>query len=134
MEPALALRALITHLKTARKGDTVGYGTTWRAKESTRVATIAIGYADGVHRMRSNRGHVLVRGRVAPLIGTVSMDAITADVSGIDGVSVGDTATLIGADGEERITAEQVGRWSGTISYEALTSLGQRVERVYRNS
>jgi alanine racemase len=98
------------------------------------VATIAIGYADGVHRMRSNRGHVLVRGRVAPLIGTVSMDAITADVSGIDGVSVGDTATLIGADGEERITAEQVGRWSGTISYEALTSLGQRVERVYRNS
>jgi alanine racemase len=134
MEPALALRALVTHVKTVRKEDTVGYGATWRAKEAARVATVAIGYADGVHRMRSNRGHVLIRGRAAPLIGTVSMDAITADVSGIEGVSVGDTATLIGRDGDERITAEHVGRWSGTISYEALTSLGRRVERVYRNS
>ncbi len=133
-EPALSLHALVTHVKTVRPGDTVGYGATWRAQEATRVATIAIGYADGVHRTRSNRGQVLVRGRRAPLIGTVSMDAITADVSDIEGVQVGDVATLIGRDGEERITAEEVGRWSGTISYEALTSLGPRVERVYRNT
>ena len=131
MQPALSLRALITHLKTVRPGDSVGYGATWRARDARRVATIAIGYADGVHRIRSNRGHVLVRGRRAPLIGTVSMDAITADVTDVAGVAVGDTATLIGADGDERITAEEVGRWSGTISYEVLTSLGPRVERVY---
>ncbi|HZQ50421.1 MAG TPA: alanine racemase [Candidatus Dormibacteraeota bacterium] len=134
MQPALSLRALVTHLKTVRPGDTVGYGATWRAREARRVATIAIGYADGVHRIRSNRGHVLVRGRKAPLIGTMSMDAITADVSDIDGVTAGDTATLIGVDGDERITAEEVAHWSGTISYEVLTSLGPRVERLYRNS
>lgn len=134
MKPALSLHALVTHLKTVPSGGSVGYGATWRATQRTRVATIAIGYADGVHRIRSNRGHVLVRGRKAPLIGTVSMDAITADVSDVEGVEVGDTATLIGTDGEERVTAEEAGRWSGTISYEVLTSLGPRVERVYRNS
>jgi alanine racemase len=134
LQPALSLHALITHLKTVRRGDSVGYGATWRARESRRIATIAIGYADGVHRIRSNRGHVLVRGMRAPLVGTVSMDAITADVTDVEGAAVGDVATLIGADGDERITAEEVGRWSGTISYEVLTSLGTRVERVYRNS
>ena len=92
---------------------------------------MAIGYADGVHRVRSNRGHALVRGKRAPLVGTVSMDAITLDVSDIEGVTEGDVVTLIGVDGEEKITAEQAGRWSGTISYEMLTSLGPRVERRY---
>jgi alanine racemase len=132
--PALALKSVITHLKTVERGATVGYGSTWRARDRARVATVAIGYADGVHRMRSNRGHVLVRGRRAPLIGTVSMDAITVDVSDIDAVELGDAVTLIGQDGEEKISAEEVGRWSGTISYEVLTSLGPRVEIVYRNS
>ena len=134
LQPALSLHATVTHLKTVRPGDTIGYGATWRAREASRVATIAIGYADGVHRIRSNRGHVLVRARRAPLIGTVSMDAITADVTDVEGAAVGDTATLIGVDGDEKITAEEVARWSGTISYEVLTSLGTRVERVYRNS
>jgi len=130
-EPVLALRAVVTHVKTIEAGATVGYGATWKATGKTRVATIAIGYADGVHRARSNRGQVLVRGRRAPLIGVVSMDAITLDVSGIPGVQVGDVATLIGADDGERITAEEVGEWSGTISYEVLTSIGPRVERRY---
>jgi len=92
---------------------------------------VAIGYADGVHRARSNRGDVLVRGRRAPLIGVVSMDAITLDVTDVPEVQAGDVATLIGADGDERITAEEVGEWSGTISYEVLTSIGPRVERRY---
>ena len=130
-QPALALRSVVTHLKMVEAGATVGYGATWNAPGKRRVATVAIGYADGVHRARSNRGHVLVRHRRAPLIGVVSMDAITLDVTDIPGVQVGDVATLIGADGEERITAEEVAGWSGTISYEALTSIGQRVERRY---
>jgi len=92
---------------------------------------VAIGYADGVHRARSNRGHVLVQGRRAPLIGTVSMDALTLDVTGVPDVQVGDVATLIGRDGDERITAEEVAEWSGTISYEVLTSLGSRVDHRY---
>ncbi|MHB8589731.1 MAG: alanine racemase [Candidatus Dormibacteraceae bacterium] len=130
-EPALALRSVVTHVKTVEAGATVGYGASWKAPGKTRVATVAIGYADGVHRARSNRGHVLVRGRFAPLIGVVSMDAITLDVTDVPGVRVGDVATLIGPDGGQRITAEEVGEWSGTISYEVLTSLGPRVERRY---
>jgi alanine racemase len=127
--PALALRAAVTHLKTVEKGATVGYGALWRATATSRVATVSIGYADGVHRARANKGQVLVRGRRAPLIGMVSMDAITVDVTDLPGVQLGDAVTLIGADGEERITAEEVAAWSGTISYEVLTSLGPRVER-----
>jgi len=127
--PALSLRSVVTHLKTVEKGATVGYGALWTAKGTTQVATVAIGYADGVHRARSNRGHVLVRGHRAPLIGMVSMDAITLDVTHVPGVKVGDTATLIGRDGEQVITAEEVAEWSGTISYEVLTSIGPRVER-----
>jgi alanine racemase len=129
--PALALRSVVTHLKTMAAGDTVGYGATWVAPARTRVATVAIGYADGVFRARGNSGDVLVRGRRAPLIGAVSMDAITIDVSGVDGVEVGDVVTVIGADGDERITAEEVAEWSGTISYEVLTAIGPRVKRSY---
>jgi alanine racemase len=110
-------------------GATVGYGSRWRAPRSARVATVAIGYADGIHRARANRGHALVRGHRAPLIGMVSMDAITLDVTHIPGVSLGDAVTLIGRDGEQVITAEEVAEWSGTISYEVLTSIGPRVER-----
>ena len=127
--PALSLRSLVTHVKTVEKGATVGYGALWTAPETSVVATVAIGYADGVHRARANRGHVLVRGQRAPLIGMVSMDAITLDVTRVPGVKVGDIATLIGRDGDQVITAEEVAEWSGTISYEALTSIGPRVER-----
>jgi alanine racemase len=129
--PALALRSVVTHLKTVGVGDTVGYGATWRSTGRTQVATVAIGYADGVHRARSNRGHVLVRGHRAALIGVVSMDAITVDVTEVPDVQVGDWVTLLGEDGGERITAEDVAEWSGTISWEVLTSVGQRVERRY---
>ena len=129
--PALALKSVITHLKTLEDGDPVGYGSRWRARGRRRIATIATGYADGVHRLRSNRGAVLVRGRRAPVVGTISMDAMTLDVTDVEAVELGDVVTLIGQDGGERISAEEVARWSGTISYEVLTSLGQRVERRY---
>jgi alanine racemase len=130
-KPALALRATVTHLKTVEKGATVGYGALWKAPGPARVATVAIGYADGIHRARANRGHVLVGGRRAPLIGMVSMDAITLDVTDVPDVLVGDTATLIGRDGDQVITAEEVAEWSKTISYEVLTSIGSRVERRF---
>jgi alanine racemase len=129
LEPALALRSRVAHLKTVPAGATVGYGATWTAVQPTRVATVPIGYADGVFRSRANRGWALVRGVHAPLIGMISMDAITLDVSGVNGVRVGDVVSLIGSDGAERITAEQVADWGGTISYEVLTAIGARVER-----
>src|SRR4029077_1213826 len=109
--PALALRSVVTHVKTGGAGDTVGYGATWAAPARTRVATVAIGYADGVFRARGNRGHVLVRGRRARRIGAVSMYAITIDVSDVEGADVGDVLTVIGADGDDRITAEEVAEW-----------------------
>ena len=131
LRPALALRATITHVRPLPPGATVGYGASWRAERLSLVATATIGYADGVHRARGNRGEVLVRGRRVPLIGRVSMDAITLDVTAAPDVEVGDTATLVGRDGEEAISAEEVAAWSGTISYEVLTAIGPRVERRY---
>jgi len=127
--PALALRSVVTHVKTVEKGAPVGYGAIWRAPTRSRIATVSIGYADGVFRARANRGQVLVRGRRAPLVGMVSMDAVTLDVSAVPEVRVGDVATLIGSEGEDRITAEEVAEWSDTISYEVLTAIGPRVER-----
>jgi len=132
LRPVLSLRARVAHLKEVAAGTSIGYGRTWTAAGRARIATVTIGYADGVHRSRSGRGWVLLRGRRAPLVGTVSMDSITIDVTGIPEVAVGEAVTLIGVDGEERISAEQVAGWSGTISYEVLTSLSKRVVRIYR--
>jgi len=130
-KPALQLRARVGHLKTVPVGMSIGYGRTWTADRPTRIATVTIGYADGVHRVRANRGEVLVRGTRAPLIGAVSMDSITLDVSALPEVKVGDTATLIGADGDGEISAQEVATWSETITYEVLTSIGRRVARSY---
>src|SRR5256885_15933314 len=106
-KPALELRAVVTHVKTVEKGATVGYGSLWRAPGQARVATVAIGYADGVQRARANRGEVLVRGRRAPLIGMGSMDPIPLAVSGVPEVQVGDVPPLIGRDGDGVVTAAE---------------------------
>jgi alanine racemase len=128
LRPALRLRATITQVKELPIGSSVGYGRTWVAARPARVATVAIGYEDGVLRSRSGRGEVVVGGRRAPLVGRVSMDQITLDVTDVPGAKAGDMVTLIG-DG---ISAEQVAEWSGSISYEVLTALGGRVTRVHR--
>jgi len=128
LRPALALRALVTRVQDVMLGQSVGYGQTWVARRPARIATVAIGYEDGVMRSRSNRGEVAIRGRRVPLIGRVSMDAITVDVSELPDTEPGEVVTLIG-DG---ITADEVAGWSGTISHEVLTSLGNRVARTYR--
>ncbi|MBO0706064.1 MAG: alanine racemase, partial [Candidatus Dormibacteraeota bacterium] len=130
LQPALRLRALVTHVKRVPEGAGIGYGQTWHARRESVIATIGIGYEDGVLRSRSSRGAVAVQGRRAPLVGRVSMDQITVDVTDVPGVRPGDVATLIG----EGITAEEVAEWSGTNSYEVLTSIGNRVERVYTGS
>jgi len=125
--PALALRADVTRVHEVARGGSVGYGRTWVAPRASRVATVAIGYEDGVMRSRSGRGELVVGGRRTPLLGRVSMDAISVDVSEVEGVRPGDPATVIG----EGISAEEVAEWSGTISHEVFTALGRRVERRY---
>jgi alanine racemase len=127
LRPALRLRAMVTRVADVARGESVGYGRAWVAPRAARVATVAIGYEDGVMWSRANGGSVVVCGRRAPLVGRVSMDAISVDVSDVPGVRSGDVVTLIG-DG---ITVDEVAEWSGTIAHEVLTSLGNRVTRMY---
>jgi len=129
--PVLALRTQVVFLKDVPRDTAVGYDSTWSAPRPTRVATLPVGYNDGVPWRLSNKGSVLVRGARAPIVGRVSMDYITVDVGHIPGVRVGDTATLIGSDGHATIPVAEVARHAGTISYEITCSVGKRVQRRY---
>ncbi|MEA2638818.1 MAG: alanine racemase [Chloroflexota bacterium] len=131
LQPAVGMRASVARVSDLGIGEGVGYGQTWRATRPTRVALVTAGYADGVSRALSNRGSVLVRGVRAPIIGRVSMDQITVDVTDIPGVAVGDVVTLFGSDGDAEISLHEYAGWCDTISYEALTRIGPRVARVY---
>ncbi len=131
LEPALALRSYVATVKPISAGQSTGYGRRFIAQEDSHIATIPIGYGDGVVRALANNGDVLIGGRRYPLRGMVSMDNITVDVGSEPGVRVGDVATLIGVDGAERQTAEDLARRIGTISYEVLCWISRRVPRVY---
>ncbi len=131
LHPALRLRTAITQLKEVARGESVSYGRTFVAPRGIRVATLPVGYADGCGRLLSNRGQVLIRGRRVPIIGRVCMDMTMVDVSGLTEVRVGDEAVLIGRQGAEEITADEVAEIQGTISYEILCRIGPRVPRVY---
>lgn len=130
-EPALELRSYVAALKPLAPGETVGYGARFAAAEPTWIATLPIGYGDGVRRGFERDGLVLIAGRRHPLAGRVSMDNITVDVGPRPEVSVGDPAVLIGRDGDERLTAEEVAGRIDTINYEVVTALLARVTREY---
>jgi alanine racemase len=134
LRPAMSLRSRVMQVKRIRKGDTVSYGRRYMSDGERTVAVLPIGYADGLHRSLSGRIDVLINGRRAPQIGTICMDACMADVTGIPGAAAGSVATVIGADGDERIFADELARLSGTISHEILTSISGRVPRVYVDS
>ena len=127
----VALRARVVHVRDAVPGSTLGYGATHRAVAAERWATLSIGYGDGLPRALGNRGHALIRGVRVPVIGRVSMDVTVVNITGMDGVGVGDVATLIGRDGSEEITVDAVAEQSGTISYEVLTGFTPRLPRVW---
>jgi alanine racemase len=131
LQPALRWRTIVTNVQTIDSGEGVGYGRTFRARKPSRIATLAVGYADGLHRTLSNRGMVIVRGRLAPIAGTISMDQAAADVTEIPGVQVGDVVTLIGSDDQAVWEAADVARVSDTIPYEILCAIGPRVTRRY---
>lgn len=129
LRPAMAWRGLVVHVKEYPAGRSLGYNRTYTTGKTTRIAVIPAGYADGYRRELSNRAEILVRGRRAPVVGMVSMDYIMADVSEIADVEVGTVATLMGTDGDETITAEELADRSGTIPYCVTTGLGSRVHR-----
>jgi alanine racemase len=131
LEPALELHSYVAAVKPARAGDSVGYGRRFVAEGDTKVATLPIGYADGIRRALSNNCEVLVRGHRYPLVGTVSMDNIALEAGGTTDIRIGDAATLIGADPPERVTAEELARRIGTINYEIVCGISARVPREY---
>ena len=133
LKPVLSLRTSIAQIRTVQPGRTVSYNGTFTAKQPTKIAVLPIGYADGVSRRLSNRGSVLIHGQRAPIAGLVCMDMLMVDVTKIAGVAVGDEAVLIGAQGSDRITADDIANWTGTIAYEVLCTIGPRIPRQYLN-
>ena len=134
LQPALSWKSQVVLVKRLEVGEGVGYGGTFTADTPTDIALVPIGYGDGVFRALGNRGHVLINGRRYPLAGRISMDSFGVDV-GTDGrVNVGDTVTLIGADGDDRITVEELARHVGTINYEITCDIAlDRSERLFLN-
>jgi alanine racemase len=130
LEPALTLHSYVADVKRFAAGDSAGYGRTWRASRKTFVGVLPIGYGDGVRRGLSNNADVLVGGRRYPLVGTVSMDNVTVDLGPDRSVEPGSEAVLIGAQGEQRILAEELARRLGTINYEVTCGISSRVPRV----
>jgi len=133
IRPAMTLKSRIVFLKEVPPGASVSYGRTFVARRRTRIATVPIGYGDGYPRALSNRGKALVRGKRARIVGNICMDQLMLDVTHVEGVRVGDEVVLIGEQGDERITAEELASLAGTINYEIVTSLNGRIPRVYKD-
>jgi alanine racemase len=131
LRPAFEWKTNVVQVKAVHAGDTVSYGRTWEAPGDRVIATLPVGYADGYKRLLGNRAHVLMRGRRVPVVGRVCMDHMMADVTGIDGVCVGDEVVLIGRQGSEAISADELAALTDTINYEIITTIGDRVKRVW---
>ncbi len=132
LKPAMSLLSQIVFLKDIPADYPVGYSSTWRSERPTRIATLPVGYNDGMSWRLGNKGEVIVRGTRAPIVGRISMDYTTIDVGHIGGAKVGDIVTLIGSDGHETISAEELARKADTIAYEITCNVGKRVRRTYR--
>lgn len=131
LRPLLSLYSHVVYVKSIEKGTPVSYGGTYVAKENMRLATIPVGYGDGYARGLSNRGYVLIHGQKAPICGRVCMDQFMVDVTKIPEVQEGDLVTLVGRDGEENLSLEELGELSGRFNYEFACDLGKRIPRVY---
>ena len=131
LEPAMELKSHIVYIKTLEPGVAVSYGGTYVTSRPTRVATIPVGYADGYCRGLSNKGFVLIHGKKAPILGRICMDQFMVDVTDIMPVAMGDEVTLIGTDGAEKITMEQLGDLSGRFNYELACDISKRVPRAF---
>ncbi len=130
IKPVMELKAAIGYVKKIRAGSFVSYGRTFKADKDMITATVPIGYADGYPRALSSKAYVLVRGRKAPIIGRICMDQLMIDVTDIEGVKEGDTATLMGTDGEYTVTADDLAVISNTIGYEIVCGISGRIPRV----
>jgi len=131
VRPALSWKASILAIKDLPEGALVGYGGIFRTQRPTRIAILAVGYADGLPHRLSNRGKVIAGGRLAPMIGSVSMDVTTIDITDSPELKVGDAVTLLGEEGGESLDAQQLAKLASTISYSVLCGISARVKRIY---
>jgi alanine racemase len=132
LEPALSLHTYVADVKRFHEGEPAGYGRSWRAPRDTWVGVLPVGYGDGFRRGLSNRCDVLIGERRYPLVGTISMDNLTVDLGSETALVRGEPAVLIGVQGDERVSAEQLAERLGTINYEVTCGLSRRVPRAYR--
>jgi len=130
LKPVLAWKTRVVSLRTIEAGETAGYCATFRAKRRSRLALLPAGYADGLNRLLSNRGEVLVRGQRAPIVGRISMDLGIVDITDVEGVELGDEVVLIGEQSAQKITAYEHADLAQTIPYEILCNISARVPRV----
>ena len=131
LEPAMQFLSRVTHVKTLPAGREISYGGTYVTEKSTVVATIPVGYADGYRRCLSGKFHVLIRGKKAPILGRICMDQMMVDVTDIPDVTCGDKVTLIGRDGDENITVEEISAAADSFNYEFVCGISRRVPRIY---
>lgn len=131
LEPIMELKAVISHVKTVNPGDCISYGRTFVADREMRIATVTIGYADGYSRLLSSKGEILVHGKRCRIVGRVCMDQLMIDVSCVPDAASGDIVTLIGRDGDDCITADELASIYGTIGYEVVCGISKRVPRIY---
>lgn len=131
VKPALTWKARLMAVKDIPEGALVGYGGSFRAPRPMRIGILGAGYADGIFHRLSNRGRVIAAGRLTPILGTISMDLTTIDLSQTEALGVGSEVTLLGAEGDASLDAQQIARVAGTISYNILSSISARVHRVY---
>lgn len=131
LKPAMALRTVVNLVKEYKKGGCISYGRRFTAERDMKVASTAIGYADGYHRLLTNKGRMIVRGKIAPVTGSVCMDQTMLDVTDIPDVTEGDVVTVFGTDGEACVSADEVAALAGTINYEIVCAVSRRVPRCY---
>ena len=131
VKPAMALRSHVSFVKKLPAGTSISYGCTYQTQTDSVIATVMAGYADGVPRLLSNQGEVIIRGVKAPIVGRVCMDQFMVDVTHIPGVQAGDVVTIFGTDGDAAITADEVAEKAQTIGYELVCGIAPRVPRVY---
>ncbi|HRY29879.1 MAG TPA: alanine racemase [Elusimicrobiota bacterium] len=133
LQPVMTWKTRIVFLKTVKGGTAVSYGATFRTSRPSRLATLPVGYADGYRRILSNRAFVLVKGRRCPVLGRVTMDQIVVDVTDVPAVDVGEEVVLLGRQGKDAVTAEELAGWAETIPYEIVCGVSVRVPRRYVN-
>jgi len=131
-QPVMSLHSRIGLLKEVKKGETLGYGRTFKTKRKSLIATLPIGYHDGYMRGLSNKGRVIVKGKFAPVVGRISMDATIVDVTDVEGVRMDDCVTLLGNENSLSITAEEIAKQAGALSYELTCGISERMPRIFK--